>query len=246
MQALFSLADALLAPVDLLTCSQSHPLGVDVGLTFTWRLPAQASRASAAQSAYQVVLLAQNGSRVWDSGLVESSRSANADYTGPPLEPDTAYSWIVRVTTADAKDPSPYSAPARFGTGFFTAQQWASSPAPLWISGGNVFRRVFAPARSSLRRATVYVSGYYYELYVNGHRVGDHVLDPGYTDYDREALYVAYDVTTLLSVSEPNVVGMLVGNGWGHNAHYPAPAAGNAIAVLKLTMRHHDGTVDTV
>ncbi len=51
-----------------------------------------------------------------------------------------------------------------------------------------------------MRRATVYVSGLgLSELYLNGAKVGDHVLSPGLTDYDKRVLYVTYDVTSRIS-----------------------------------------------
>ena len=50
-------------------------------------------------------------------------------------------------------------------------------------------------------------------LYLNGKRVGDHILDPGYTRYDRRVLYVTYDVTDMLN-SGQNAVGIILGNGF--------------------------------
>ena len=47
-----------------------------------------------------------------------------------------------------------------------------------------------------MRRAIVYYSGLgLSELYLNGAKVGDHVLSPGLTDYDKHVLYVTFDVT---------------------------------------------------
>ncbi len=52
---------------------------------------------------------------------------------------------------------------------------------------------------SEVRFARVYICGLgYYELYLNGEKVGDHALDPGQTDYEKRALYVTYDVTAAL------------------------------------------------
>ncbi len=55
----------------------------------------------------------------------------------------------------------------------------------------------------------------YYELYLNGKRVGNHVLDPGFSDYDRRLLYVTYDVTSLFGQGA-NAIGVILGNGWFH------------------------------
>ena len=68
-------------------------------------------------------------------------------------------------------------------------------------------------------RATAYVSGLgYYELSLNGKKVGDHVLDPGFTDYTKRVLYVTYDVTNMLKAGR-GAMGVILGGGW-----YNSPA----------------------
>lgn len=67
-------------------------------------------------------------------------------------------------------------------------------------------------------KATVAICGLgYYELYINGRKVGDHVLDPVVTHYDCRVSYVTYDVTEYLKQGE-NVIGVILGNGW-YNSH---------------------------
>jgi alpha-L-rhamnosidase len=79
-------------------------------------------------------------------------------------------------------------------------------PAPL-------FRRELL-VDGKIKRARAYVCGLgYYELNINGKKVGNHLRDPGFTRYDRRDLYVTYDVTPFLRHG-PNAVGVLLGNGW--------------------------------
>jgi len=47
----------------------------------------------------------------------------------------------------------------------------------------------------------------------NGEKIGDHVLDPGTTDYNKRVLYETYDVTDYLKAGT-NAVGVMLGNGW--------------------------------
>ena len=69
-------------------------------------------------------------------------------------------------------------------------------------------------AGKPIRRATASICGLgYYELYLNGERVGDHYLDPAFTDYQKRALYVTYDVTRALKQGS-NAIGVILGNGW--------------------------------
>ncbi|MDD5728024.1 MAG: glycoside hydrolase family 78 protein [Victivallales bacterium] len=81
------------------------------------------------------------------------------------------------------------------------------------------FRKVFNYDGKS-ENCRIYISGLgYYELYLNGRKVGDHVLDPVVTQYDKRIRYVVYDVTEYLVVGE-NVIGVILGNGW-YNCHTP-------------------------
>ena len=76
-----------------------------------------------------------------------------------------------------------------------------------------LLRREFTLGKK-VRRARAYVCGLgWYELFINGEKVGDHVLDPATTDYNTRALYVTYDVTDRLRQG-PNAVAVMLGNGW--------------------------------
>ena len=84
-------------------------------------------------------------------------------------------------------------------------------------AGAAVSQGVHA-AEAAGQSARVYICGLgYYELHLNGEKVGDHVLDPAFTRYDRRALYVTYDVTRQLQKG-PNALGVILGNGW-YNMH---------------------------
>jgi alpha-L-rhamnosidase len=140
------------------------------------------------QTAYQIVV-----DGAWDSGKVASRATSQVEYAGRPLRSNRAYRWRVRWWDRDGR-PSPYSETAIFHTGLFAAGDWKAQ----WIGGGNEFHKEFrldaVPAR-----ARAFVSGMgNYELYFNGRRAGDHVLDPAWTDFDKRVLYSAYDVRALL------------------------------------------------
>ena len=75
-----------------------------------------------------------------------------------------------------------------------------------------MLRRAFEVG-DKIRRARAYICGLgYYELRLNGQKVGDHILDPGYTRYDRRDLYVTYDVTPYLKPGH-NALGIILGTG---------------------------------
>ncbi|MFB6120837.1 MAG: family 78 glycoside hydrolase catalytic domain [Halobacteriaceae archaeon] len=83
------------------------------------------------------------------------------------------------------------------------------------------------------------------ELYVNGERIGDEVLDPAWTDYDERALYTTHDVTDALGAGE-NALGIWLGRGrFGQNAG-GWTAGGSPRAILQLHVEYEDGTTRTV
>ncbi|HCH84250.1 MAG TPA: alpha-rhamnosidase, partial [Lentisphaeria bacterium] len=62
--------------------------------------------------------------------------------------------------------------------------------------------------------ATLAICGLgWYEVCLNGRKVGDHVLDPIVTNYDLRARYVVYDVAAYLKPGR-NTVGVVLGTGW--------------------------------
>lgn len=210
----------------------------------------------------------------WNSGKISSSETLWINYSGPALEPAQKYYWKVRIW--DQNDmPSEWSETAFFITGIFGTERWSEAS---WIAnetlpdslilvpgvhgmGDNLgnkalkrtiipyFRREFTTGKK-ISRAFAFISGLgHYELYVNGKRIGDRFLSPGWTNYEKTCLYNAYDVTGDLK-SGKNVIGAIVGNGF-YNINreryrklvivYGAP---KIIMILKI--RYSDGTTETI
>lgn len=113
------------------------------------------------------------------------------------------------------------------------------------------FRKCF-DVKKPIRRATVYVTGLgYYELQLNGAKVGDRLLDPAFTPYNRRVLYATYDVTEKVQQGE-NGLGITLGNGW-YNMHTRAvwdfdraPWRDWPVAKLNLRLEYADGSVETI
>ena len=200
------------SPVNLLCEYAVNPVGIDVlQPRFSWEL--KHSERGHTQSAYQILVASEKEKLfndvgdVWDSGKVESGRSVNIECGGKPLENRKIYYWKARWWD-DGGHVSSYSEICRFETGLMTSEEWTSK----WIQGGDLLRTSFTVQRK-VKRARAYVCGIgYYELRINGRKVGDCQLDPGWTDYDRLVLYSTYDITEFLREGE-NVVGVMLGNG---------------------------------
>ncbi len=116
---------------------------------------------------------------------------------------------------------------------------------------GPILRRAFTVGRP-IASATVHLSGLgYYELRLNGEKVGDRVLDPVFTRYDRRVPYVTYDVTDRL-VQGPNAIGVLLGNGF-FNQHARdawdferAPWRARPRLLVQLRVVYTDGTASVL
>jgi len=107
-----------------------------------------------------------------------------------------------------------------------------------------MLRREFQVERK-VKRATTYVCGLgLFEFYLNGHKVGDHVMDPVQSRYDRRAMYVTFDVTSLLNRGS-NVAGVILGNGrfFAPRVHVPVETIsfGYPKLLFQLEIEYDDG-----
>jgi alpha-L-rhamnosidase len=214
-------ATAAFIPV-LPKCEYSiNPIGIDVAAPrFSWQI--QDERRNAVQTAYQLLVgtdsisLVSGKADAWNSGKINSDKTNNIQYGGIKLVSRKKYYWQVISWDQEGK-PSSASAVASFETGFFSITEWKGH----WISDTSDIRYKPAPyfakffsVTSKIKSARAYICGLgYYELSLNGKKIGDHMLDPAYTRYDKTMFYVTYDITGVLQQQE-NTIGVLLGNGW--------------------------------
>lgn len=229
------------APINLLCEYVVNPLGIDVAQPrFSWML--DHSERSQLQSAYQVLVTskeenldAHNGDK-WDSSKVASEQSINILYGGSSLESGKTYYWKVRLWDKDGKVSS-WSKIATFEMGLLKSEDWGGE----WIGGEDLLRKEFT-INKDMARARVYISGLgYYELYINGDKVGHFVLDPGWTDYKKRVLYSTYDATKHLRKGK-NAIGIMLGNG----RYIKVYGYGSPKALLQLNIEFTDGTSESI
>ncbi len=174
-----------------------------------------------------------------------------------PLQSRERRTVRVRVWGSGDDEPSGWSEPVVVEAGLLTAEDWSAaavSPAPE-LHGtppgpAPLLRRSFT-VRGPVARARLYASAFgAYEIELNGGRVGDEVLAPGWTSYSHRLRYQTHDVTSLLSPGD-NAIGALLADGW-----YRGPLGfrggvtelyGDRLALIaQLEITYADGTTDVV
>lgn len=228
------------------------------------------------QSAYRVIVsgslkqLDKGKGDYWDSGKVSSSESM-VSYGGKSLPSRTQLYWKVMVWDEDNTSTG-WSDVSHWSMGLLKPSDWKAE----WIGSEDLypdsartfpapyFRKEFV-IKKGIKKAVVYVCGLgFYEMYFNGSRIGDQVLAPAVTNYDKRSLkkllypyddqstqrvlYNVFDVTSHLK-KQKNVIGMVLGNGWynqrdrvveGH-MWYDVPKM-----ILQLEIEYTDGSRETV
>ena len=242
-----------------------HPLGIDeVEPRLGWEF--EPDGRGQRQTACQILVassperLAGDEGDVWDSGKVAGAASVGVAYAGPALKSRQRCHWKVRVW--DGQDEvGPWSAPAWWEMGLLKPGDWKAQ----WISipgypncfpstklvPSPVLRHEFA-VRKPVKSARAYVCGLgYFELHVNGAKVGDHVLEPLFTNYDKRVLYVTHDITAQVKAGR-NAFGVFLGNGWYNpqprdvwNFH-AAAWRDRPKLLLQAEIVYEDGTVQRV
>jgi alpha-L-rhamnosidase len=249
----FCAGTTLAMAVENLRCEYlANPNGIDVlRPRLSWLL--DSDRRGEKQTAYQVFVTTTQG-ELWDSGKVASDQSIQVEYAGKPLSSRQACQWKVRVWDKDGK-PSAWSKPATWTMGLLKPDDWQAkwigSPISELVAPAPLLRKTFTVTQP-IKRATVYVTGLgFYELHLNGGKVGDHEMDPGFTRYDRRVLYATHDVTAQMHRGV-NTIGMMLGNGWYNYSvtndwdYDKAPWRAQPKMILQLELELADGTTQTI
>ncbi len=266
-----------MSPIDLRCEFLKNPRGIDVVQPrLSWNFTANGENQQ--QRAYQILAASSEKNLksgigdLWDSGKVKSGQSVLVPYAGKKLSSRMRIYWKVHVWDINDQS-SKWSRPARWEMGLLNPQDWQArwigmsedknpdspktGPAP-W------FRKQFQ-VKKKVQSARAYVCGLgYYELYLNGKKVGNDVLAPSPTNFDKRklrhllypyddqsttrVLYNTFDVTEYLKTGE-NAAGMILGNGWYNQRDRTAEGwmwYDTPRLILQLEIHYTDGTNETI
>jgi alpha-L-rhamnosidase len=206
------------------------------------------------QQAYQIETT--RGGATQRTDWTPSPDSVLVPWPNPPLASRERCAIRVRVRGTD-RTTSAWSPPLHVEAGLLQPTDWtAQAISPTWPEPTHgtrpppLLRREFHLG-TDVQRARLYVTAHgLYEIEINGQRVGDHTLAPGWTSYTHRLRYQTHDITEHLRPG-PNTVGAWLADGWyrgrlgfagGHDNLY-----GDRVALLaQLEIDHHDGTRTTI
>lgn len=263
--------------VNKLTCGyRTGPLGVDAqNPVLGWQLAS--TQNDVLQTAYRILvaddstLLVQDIGNTWDSKKIQSSSSLQIKYAGAALLSAKKYFW--KLIVWDNKGNEAASKIASWQMGLLQEHDWVKAK---WIGYGSLpdslkivpaqhgngkkewgkrpdvlplLRRSFSVSKE-IKQATAFICGLgQFEMSINGQKTGDHFLDPGWTKFDKQALYVTFDITRYLNKGN-NVIGVMLGNGFfyipGERYRKMTGAYGYPKMITRILIEYTDGTQEDI
>lgn len=201
---------------------RNNPLGIDnLSPRFSWKLMQENFERGQKQTAYQIQLakvknnFQSQRSLVWDSGKIDSEQSVNIIYDGKPLNSAEKYYWRVKVWDMQGKVSS-WSETAYFSMGLLQEESWKGK----WIHkkdqnkiDHNWYRKTFE-VTENVDSAFMFIGSFgYHELYVNGEKVTENVLNPVLSYMKKRIPYLTYDIADKLKKGK-NVISVWHAAGW--------------------------------
>lgn len=256
---------------------RQNPLGVDIVKPhLSWELKSE--QRNVLQTACRILvaddslLLQKNIGNIWDSKKIISSASIQVQYNGSALQSVKKYFWKLMVWD-NKGNISSWSNISMWQMGLLNESDWNNAQ---WIGYDEVIdslriaphihgngKRLWGPRRNILplmrkefsvdrqiKSATAYICGLgHFEMYLNGKKVGDHFLDPGWTNYSKQAEYVTFNITNELKIGE-NAIGVMLGNGFyyipGQRYRKMTGAYGHPKMIMRTVIEYADGSVENI
>lgn len=230
------------------------PDGLGIGVPaprLTWTLPA----GGGSQEAYELEVA--RAGRIDRTGRVAARDQVLVAWPGDPLNSRERATVRVRVWTTEASEPSRWSTLSAVEAGLLDAADWQAAPVgAAWTEDPEAARR---PARvrkdfridRTVAHARLYITAHgLYEAEINGRRVGDETLAPGWTVYPHRLRYRTHDVTSHLTEGA-NAIGAWLGDGWYRGKYGFDGGTRNIYGtdqslIAQLEVTYEDGTTVTI
>ena len=240
----------------------TNPIGFyDATPSFSWKLPQNKNIKK--QTAYSIVVaskpeLLPNNADLWVSGKVESDQTLFVKYKGKKLSSRQKVYWQLKFWNQDEK-ASVWSEVAHLELGLLTNSDWQAK----WISLPKVskmnapkthkktykvqYLRKGFKAESKIETARLYITAKgLFEAYINGKKIGDDVMTPGWTPYNKRIETLTYNVTDYLQ-NGANAIGVSLAEGWyaGRLMLRGYPKVSPKV-MCQLELKYTNGDVQTI
>jgi alpha-L-rhamnosidase len=227
---------------------------------FSWKIPPV--QRGTRQKAYRIIVsssvekIFQEDGDVWDSGKIDSDKNSSVSYGGTELSGKTVYLWRIQWWNGE-DESSPFSDIFFLETGISSwSAKWITMDAPLSYTtpkeprtGESVeyfamyFRKDFSlqTAEKSVQSARIYACGLgFYEVHLNGLKLGEAFLEPPQSDYTKGSYYSIFDITHLLKAH--NCISAVAGNG----RYLETYGYGKPRIIIQTEVRYDDGTSEII
>jgi alpha-L-rhamnosidase len=219
---------------------ENKVIACDKVISFGWHL--KSNKNNTVQISYQLVLLNDKKEVIWGTGKIDSSQSLNINYGGAELVSKKQYFWKVTVwnnydQTAESEligfemgltkdddwkakwieaDIPVHSVKEAFNPGKIFSYKGGDPKEieDIKLDPPVVFLKEFTLENKEIRRARLYITAHgVYEAELNGEKVGDEYLAPGFTTYPKLQCYQTHDITSQINRAA-NEIKITVADGW--------------------------------
>ena len=217
-----------------------NPLGIATTTPgLSWKIKSEVN--GAVQQGYQILaasdsaLLNEKSSDLWNSDKIVSDASVFVPWEGKKLDSRSIIYWKVRIWDKNGK-ASKWSRVAVFSVGLLPGENWNAKYIGLSREVGNpespLLRKHFNVTGKAEKRLIYVNSLGYHELFINGEKVGDGLLAPAVSQFNKRSLSLTYDVSSLLTEGENDLV-IWLGRGW-YTANLPGVAYEGPLVMARL------------
>lgn len=228
-----------------------EPKGVRGPFTVGWKM--LSDRTNVVQTAREIIIVRDGGAEELYHEKKESGESANITVGELPLR--SLETCTVRVRVWDNHGEASEWASTGFLSALQSDEEWegafimAEKPGDREKALGTMLRKDFVIKKEVKEAYLVSTAQGMYQAFINGKRIGQDELAPGWTSYHTRLLYQTYEVTDALKEGE-NAIGVLLGAGWykgditwfrRHN-YYGSHAAFSG----QLVIRYTDGSEEVL
>ncbi len=199
----------------------SDPAGINNDAPrFSWKI--RSNKNGTEQMAFQLMtasdpsMLVNDKADLWDSGKIQSSSNFLVTYQGKKLSSVSAAYWKIRVWDQSG-NVSRWSPVAKFSIGLLNKEDWHASYIGFPTNSGYrecpQLKKSFILDKSD-QKIFLYVNSLgYHEVYLNGVKVGDGVLSPAVSQFNKRSQVITYDVSSLVKNGRNDLM-LWLGSGW--------------------------------